>query len=133
MNVVHRQVHTREILILNEAQYIIVKFIAPNLTTMFNFYRDIKPESFMYADNDPEAMLKVVDFRYAKFWHQDDPVPMDELVGNPYYVAPEMLRGSYGREVDLWSCGVLLYVLLAGYPPFDGKDDNEVREPELAE
>ena len=70
--------------------------------------------------------LTQVDFRNAKFWHPDEGQSMDEVVGNPYYVAPEMLRGEYGSAADVWSCGVLLYVLLSGYPPFDGKTDNEV-------
>ena len=90
--------------------------------------RDIKPESFMYSTPGPEGVLKAVNFRCARFWNPgEEGATMDELVGSPCYVAPEMLRGAYGREVDIWSAGVLLYVLLAGYPPFDGTDDSEVR------
>lgn len=51
---------------------------------------------------------------------------MKDIVGTPYYVAPEVLRGHYGTQCDMWSVGVLFYVMLTGYVPFTGKDHEEV-------
>lgn len=51
---------------------------------------------------------------------------MNTKAGTPCYISPEVLTGNYGAECDMWSCGCMLYILLAGYPPFEGDDDYEL-------
>jgi calcium/calmodulin-dependent protein kinase I len=84
-------------------------------------HRDLKPENILYqspADNSP---LKIADFGLATLMRPNQ--LMTVACGTPGYVAPEILRGvAYGKEVDIWSIGVILYILLCGFPPF--YDDN---------
>ncbi|CAN1222486.1 Calcium-dependent protein kinase 21, partial [Linum grandiflorum] len=84
-------------------------------------HRDLKPENFLFDSVDELATLKATDFGLSVFT-QDGKVYGD-MLGSAYYVAPEVLKRSYGKEIDIWSAGVIMYILLTGVPPFWG--DNE--------
>ncbi|XP_074060572.1 calcium/calmodulin-dependent protein kinase type IV [Macrotis lagotis] len=80
-------------------------------------HRDLKPENLLYATPEPDALLKIADFGLSKI--VDDQVSMRTVCGTPGYCAPEILRGcAYGPEVDMWSLGVITYILLCGFEPF---------------
>ncbi|XP_066551991.1 calcium/calmodulin-dependent protein kinase type IV [Amia ocellicauda] len=80
-------------------------------------HRDLKPENLLYADLSLDAPLKIADFGLSKI--VDEQVTMKTVCGTPGYCAPEILRGNaYGPEVDMWSVGVILYILLCGFEPF---------------
>ncbi|KAF3774722.1 Calcium-dependent protein kinase [Nymphaea thermarum] len=79
-------------------------------------HRDLKPENFLFADAREEAPLKTIDFGLSVFYKPGD--VFFDVVGSPYYVAPEVLKKHYGPEADVWSAGVILYILLSGVPPF---------------
>jgi len=81
-------------------------------------HRDIKPENLFYSTRRKKSKLVIGDFGFAK-WTKD---PMQTMCGTPEYVAPEILMNTpYCHKVDCWSLGILLYVLLCGYPPFYGE------------
>ncbi|XP_010930818.1 calcium-dependent protein kinase 28 [Elaeis guineensis] len=79
-------------------------------------HRDLKPENFLFASADEDAVLKATDFGLSVFYKPGE--TFCDVVGSPYYVAPEVLRKYYGPEADVWSAGVILYILLSGVPPF---------------
>lgn len=85
-------------------------------------HRDLKPDNLLYSDKSEDAVIKIIDFGLSKKIVK--PSSLHSLVGTPYYVAPEVLNEdiNYGRACDLWSIGVMVYVMLVGYPPFDGED-----------
>jgi len=78
----------------------------------------LKLENILYETKDEDAMVKITDFSLAKIIPDD--VFAVTACGTPGYVAPEILEGQgYGKEVDYWSIGVILYTLLCGLPPFN--------------
>ncbi|KAI3468666.1 hypothetical protein Pfo_025329 [Paulownia fortunei] len=79
-------------------------------------HRDLKPENFLFLSTDEDSQLKATDFGLSVFFKPGD--LFRDLVGSAYYVAPEVLRRKYGAEADIWSAGVMLYILLSGIPPF---------------
>ncbi|XP_071845585.1 calcium/calmodulin-dependent protein kinase type IV-like [Apostichopus japonicus] len=89
-------------------------------------HRDLKPENLLYANMDEDAPLKLADFGLSKICSQD--VNMKTVCGTPGYCAPEVLYGkNYGPEVDMWSIGVITYILLCGFEPFyDERGDSHV-------
>ncbi|ETV86994.1 CAMK/CDPK protein kinase [Aphanomyces astaci] len=90
-------------------------------------HRDLKPENFLFATKDETAELKVIDFGLSRtdVGGTGDSF-MTTRVGTPYYIAPEVLGRHYDKSCDLWSIGVITYILLCGYPPFYGDSDPEI-------
>ncbi|CAM9628981.1 unnamed protein product [Ectocarpus sp. 6 AP-2014] len=93
-------------------------------------HRDVKPENIMYTSRDDDTKIKLTDFGLALLYPGASvTVHDDNLVGTPGYVAPEVLSSRlYGPPCDVWACGVLLYILLAGYPPFYPSGDETLFE-----
>ncbi|XP_042506439.1 phosphoenolpyruvate carboxylase kinase 1-like isoform X1 [Macadamia integrifolia] len=90
-------------------------------------HRDIKPGNILF---DSRNRLKLADFGSAEIFHDGE--SMKGIVGTPYYVAPEVLSGrDYSEKVDVWSAGVILYIMLSGIPPFYGDSVADVFEAVL--
>nr|ABC47163.2 CDPK1 [Ipomoea nil]AFO63177.1 calcium dependent protein kinase 1 [Ipomoea nil] len=87
-------------------------------------HRDLKPENFLFLSSDENSPLKATDFGLSVFFKPGD--TFKDLVGSAYYVAPEVLRRNYGPEADIWSAGVILYILLSGVPPFWGENEQSI-------
>lgn len=79
-------------------------------------HRDLKLENFLLANKEEGSPLKVIDFGLSTFFTPGQ--RFAKIVGSAYYVAPEVLLKNYGPEADIWSIGVILYMLLCGVPPF---------------
>lgn len=87
-------------------------------------HRDLKPENIL---QEKEGQIKIIDFGTASPFNREQ--GMNSIMGTPYYMAPEVLKGQvYNEKCDVWSCGVIMYVMLTGQPPFYGKNDAEIIE-----
>jgi len=77
---------------------------------------DLKPENFIFTDKTNEANLKLIDFGMAKVVHWRK--YHRRMNGTPYYIAPEVLKGKYNEACDMWSIGVIMFIIIFGFPPF---------------
>jgi serine/threonine protein kinase len=95
------------------------------LHSMGIVHRDLKPENLLLSEHSSHAEIKISDFGLSKIFNEVE--VMKTACGTPGYVAPEVLRRQgYGPEVDLWSLGVITYILLCGYPPFFDQKNAEL-------
>ena len=83
-------------------------------------HREIKPDNIMFNE---EGKLLLLDSGKGKKITGENIV---STFGTPRYLSPEVLKGNYNKECDMWSVGVILYLLVSGIPPFDGKNDDEI-------
>ena len=91
-------------------------------------HRDLKPENILIVDRDKNnyPRIKICDFGTSKMFEKG--AVQKKLVGSSYYIAPEVLKKRYDEKCDIWSCGVILYILLSGRPPFGGDTDKEIMD-----
>jgi len=89
-------------------------------------HRDLKPENFLFMTKEPieKNLIKIIDFGLSCTFEPGK--VLTTKAGTPYYVAPQVLAGKYDQLSDMWSIGVIMYVMLCGYPPFFGETDAEV-------
>ncbi|KGN59723.1 CDPK-related kinase 1 isoform X1 [Cucumis sativus] len=87
-------------------------------------HRDLKPENFLFTSKDETSTLKAIDFGLSDYVKPDE--RLNDIVGSAYYVAPEVLHRSYGTEADMWSIGVIAYILLCGSRPFWARTESGI-------
>ena len=87
-------------------------------------HRDLKPENILFDSMNPDAEIKLIDFGLSRKYDKEQ--KMHSILGTPYYVAPEVLKGEYDEKCDIWSIGSVTYLLLCGDPPFTGNSNNEI-------
>jgi len=104
-------------------------------------HRDLKLENILFVSEEPDSPIKVIDFGFSVLNEnitnstdkEKDPDPkksgfkrMKSKVGTLYYISPEIIKGNYDEKCDIWACGVILFIMLGGYPPFNGPSDKDV-------
>lgn len=87
-------------------------------------HRDLKPENICFETKNPDSLVKIIDFGTSRRFELDQ--KFKTKMGTVYYIAPEVLNGEYNFKCDIWSCGVLMYVMLFGIPPFNAHEDQEI-------
>jgi len=107
-------------------------------------HRDLKLENILFASDSPDSPVKIIDFGFSVLLGKNNLNKdknnndngnnlkkfgfkrMKSKVGTLYYISPEIIKGNYDEKCDIWACGVILFILLCGYPPFTGSNDKEV-------
>ena len=89
-------------------------------------HRDLKPENLLYLNpgGEKDNPIKVIDFGLSQIISREK--NLKSQVGTAYYAAPEVIKGNYTEKCDIWSAGIILYILLSGEPPFNGSNDTEI-------
>lgn len=95
-------------------------------------HRDLKPENFLMFSNSSFS-LKLIDFGLSYQYESDMKGELkannkNKLLGTSYYIAPEVIQLNYDQRCDIWSAGVILYILVTACPPFDGENDIQILE-----
>ena len=85
-------------------------------------HRDLKPENFMFESGE----LKLIDFGLSRKVEESTHKEMHSTVGTPLYVAPEVIKGKYNLKCDIWSAGIILYLMITGVPPFVATRTSEI-------
>lgn len=85
---------------------------------------DLKPDNFLFEKKDKNSALKIIDFGMSKWVKRRK--YFKSLRGTPYYIAPEVIQGRYTEHCDMWSMGVVMFVMLFGYPPFYAETDADI-------
>ena len=99
------------------------------LKNIIKIHRDLKPENILFLNNEKNSPIKLVDFGLGKIFGNYGNLYNNEMkciVGTKFYVSPEVLKGKYDQFCDIWSCGVILYLMLSGNFPFYGRNDDEI-------
>jgi calcium-dependent protein kinase len=109
----------------------IIKQILNSVNYLHNkniVHRDLKPENILMNNKstvkDQNYDIKIIDFGTAKQFERNQ--KLSKFIGTSYYIAPEVLAECYDEKCDVWSCGVILYILLCGYPPFNGASNIDI-------
>ena len=90
-------------------------------------HRDLRPQSFLFATHEIHAELKLINFGLSnKYCEKSETEQKSKKVRSRYYTAPEVMRGEYGLKCDIWSLGVIMYVMLSGNIPFAGDNTETV-------
>jgi len=94
-------------------------------------HRDIKPENVVYVSNYSDKQIKLVDFGNAEDFKPEE--IKTTVLGSLFYIAPEVLEKNYTEKCDIWSCGVIFYILLSGLPPFRGAKEEILQKIRLGD
>lgn len=94
-------------------------------------HRDLKPENILVEEIDGIENLKIIDFGTSSMISPNE--KLTKKTGTSFYIAPEVLYGKYNEKCDVWSCGIIMYILLCGGPPFNGNNNNEIFQAILEE
>lgn len=88
-------------------------------------HRDIKPENILFEESRNLTNIKLIDFGLASQFTSE--TPMEEMLGSLFYIAPEVIKNSYNEKCDIWSIGVITYILVLGELPYFGLDEEDLK------